>query len=116
MERILDKNLSKVRINVLFILKNFYIIGGKYYGFYNWDITCVMLTVRCIGKPCSVFLRICWKTLRVVIPKQRDEICSNGNGLKSLQIGQSAGKIRIISPSTTRAEMLVGQVPEVKDT
>lgn len=52
-----------------------------------------MSTVRCIGKPCSVFLRICWNTLRVVIPKRRDEICSNGNGLKSLQIGKSAGKI-----------------------
>ena len=47
----------------------------------------LMSTVRCIGKPCSVFLRICWKALRVVIPKRRDEICSNGNGLKSLQIG-----------------------------
>ena len=58
-------------------------------------------SVRCVGKPCSVFLRICWNTLRVVIPKRRDEICSNGNGLKSLQIGQSAGKIRIVSPSTT---------------
>lgn len=58
-------------------------------------------SVRCIGKPCSVFLRICWNTLRVVIPKRRDEICSNGNGLKSLQIGQSAGKMRIVSPSTT---------------
>ena len=46
-----------------------------------------MSTVRCIGKPCSVFLRICWNTLRVAIPKRRDEICSNGNGLKSLQIG-----------------------------
>ena len=46
-----------------------------------------MSTVRCIGKPCSVFLRICWNALRVVIPKRRDEICSNGNGLKSLQIG-----------------------------
>ena len=44
-------------------------------------------SVRCIGKPCSVFLRICWNTLRVVLPKRRDEICSNGNGLKSLQIG-----------------------------
>ena len=44
-------------------------------------------TVRCIWKHCSVFLRICWKALRVVIPKRRDEICSNGNGLKSLQIG-----------------------------
>jgi hypothetical protein len=35
-------------------------------------------TVRCIGKPCSVFLRICWEALRVIIPKQRDEICSYG--------------------------------------
>ena len=43
-----------------------------------------MSTVRCIGKPCSVFLRICWNALRVIIPKRRDEICSNGNGLKSL--------------------------------
>lgn len=34
-------------------------------------------TVRCTGKPCSVFLRICWETLRVTIPKQRDEICSS---------------------------------------
>lgn len=44
----------------------------------------LMFTVRCIGKPCSVFLRICWNALRVIIPKRRDEICSNGNGLKSL--------------------------------
>ena len=46
-----------------------------------------MSTVRCIGKPCSVFLRICWNALRVVIPNRRDDIYSNGNGLKSLQIG-----------------------------
>ena len=43
-----------------------------------------MSTVRCIGKPCSVFLRICWNTLRAITPKRRDERCSNGNGLKSL--------------------------------
>ena len=35
-------------------------------------------TVRCIWKHCSVFLRICWNTLRVIMPKQRDEICSYG--------------------------------------
>lgn len=35
-------------------------------------------TVRCIWKHCSAFLRICWKTLRVIMPKQRDEICSYG--------------------------------------
>lgn len=35
-------------------------------------------TARCIGKPCSVFLRICWKPLRAVKPKQKDEICLNG--------------------------------------
>ena len=35
-------------------------------------------TVRCIWKHCSVFLRICWETLRVITPKQRDEICSYG--------------------------------------
>lgn len=33
---------------------------------------------RCIGKPCSVFLRICWDILRAVIPKQKDEICLDG--------------------------------------
>ena len=37
-----------------------------------------MSPVRCIRKRCSVFLRICWKALRVVMPKQRDEICSYG--------------------------------------
>ena len=35
-------------------------------------------TVRCIWKHCSVFLRICWNALRVIMPKQRDEICSYG--------------------------------------
>ena len=33
----------------------------------------------------------CWELLRVVIPKQKDEICLYGKGLKSLRIGQSAG-------------------------
>ena len=37
-----------------------------------------MSSVRCIWKHCSVFLQICWNTLRVIIPKQRDEICSYG--------------------------------------
>lgn len=36
------------------------------------------LTVRCIWKHCSVFLRICWNTLRAVTPKRKDEICLNG--------------------------------------
>ena len=35
-------------------------------------------TVRCIWKHCSVFLCICWNTLRVIMPKRRDEICSYG--------------------------------------
>ena len=35
-------------------------------------------TVRCIWKHCSAFLRICWKPLRVIMPKQRNEICSHG--------------------------------------
>lgn len=35
-------------------------------------------TARCIWKHCSVFLRICWDTLRAIIPKQKDEICLNG--------------------------------------
>lgn len=35
-------------------------------------------TVRCIWKHCSAFLRICWNALRVIIPKQRDEIYSYG--------------------------------------
>ena len=35
-------------------------------------------TVRCIWKHCSVFLRICWEILRVIMPKQRDEIYSYG--------------------------------------
>ena len=34
-------------------------------------------SVRCIWKHCSVFLRICWETLRVATPKRRDEICSS---------------------------------------
>ena len=34
----------------------------------------------------------CWDTLRALIPKQKDEIYLNGYGLKSLRIGQSAGK------------------------
>ena len=38
----------------------------------------LMSTVRCIWKHCSVFLRICWNALRVITPKQRDEICSYG--------------------------------------
>ena len=29
----------KVHTNVLFIYLKFYFIGGKNYGFYNWDIT-----------------------------------------------------------------------------
>ncbi len=35
-------------------------------------------TARCTGKPCSVFLRICWEILRAIIPKQKDETCLNG--------------------------------------
>ena len=35
-------------------------------------------TARCIWKHCSVFLRVCWDTLRAVIPKQKDEICLYG--------------------------------------
>ena len=38
----------------------------------------LMSSVRCIWKRCSVFLRICWNTLRVITLKQRDEICSYG--------------------------------------
>ena len=40
--------------------------------------TAMYNTARCIGKPCSVFLRICWDTLKAVIPKQKDEICLDG--------------------------------------
>ena len=36
------------------------------------------LTARCIWKHCSVFLRICWNTLRALMLKQKDEICLNG--------------------------------------
>lgn len=36
----------------------------------------LMSSVRCIWKHCSVFLRICWNTLRVVIPQRRNEIYS----------------------------------------
>lgn len=43
-------------------------------------------TARCIGKPCSVFLRICWNVLRAAMPKQKDEICLNGK-VEKLQIG-----------------------------
>ena len=35
-------------------------------------------TARCIRKRCSVFLRICWDTLRAIMPKQKNEICLNG--------------------------------------
>lgn len=35
----------------------------------------------------------CWDTLRVLTPKRKNEISLNGNGLKSLRIGQSAAKI-----------------------
>lgn len=35
-------------------------------------------TARCIGKPCSVFLRICWNALKAVKPKQKDEISLDG--------------------------------------
>lgn len=38
----------------------------------------LMSTVRCTWKHCSAFLRICWNTLRVIMPKQRDEIRSYG--------------------------------------
>ena len=36
----------------------------------------LMSSVRCTWKHCSVFLRICWNSLRVAIPQRRDEICS----------------------------------------
>lgn len=35
-------------------------------------------TARCMGKPYSVFLRICWNPLRAVILKQKNEICLCG--------------------------------------
>ena len=35
-------------------------------------------TVRYNRKLYSEFLRICWKPLRVITPKQKDEICLNG--------------------------------------
>ena len=45
----------------------------------SWSIFLLRYyTARCIWKHCSVFLRICWKALRVVIPKQKDEIYLNG--------------------------------------
>jgi hypothetical protein len=34
-----------------------------------------MSTVRYIRKRCSVFLRICWKTLRAILPQYKNEIC-----------------------------------------
>lgn len=43
----------------------------------------------------------CWKFLRAVIPKRKDETSLYGNGLKSLRIGKSAGKFRIGKPSST---------------
>lgn len=38
----------------------------------------LLLSVRLVLKRQGVFLRICWNTLRVIIPKQRNEICSGG--------------------------------------
>lgn len=38
----------------------------------------LLLSVRLVLKRQGVFLRICWNTLRVIIPKQRNEICSSG--------------------------------------
>ena len=32
-------------------------------------------SVRCIGKPCSVFLRICWKSFRAILLQYKNEIC-----------------------------------------
>ena len=32
-------------------------------------------SVRCTWKHCSVFLRICWNSLRVAIPQRKDETC-----------------------------------------
>ena len=50
------------------------------------------LTVRCIWKHCSVFLRICWNVLRAVIPKQKDEICLDGMVLKVYGLDNQQGK------------------------
>ena len=41
------------------------------------------LTARCKWKHCSVFLRICWKLLRAIRPKQKVEILK-WYGLKTL--------------------------------
>ena len=35
-------------------------------------------TARCIWKHCSVFLRICWNSLRAIMPKRKNEICLGG--------------------------------------
>lgn len=40
-------------------------------------------TARRMRKRYGAFPRICWDSLRAFIPKQNDEICVNGNGLKS---------------------------------
>ena len=41
----------------------------------SWSILPIRYyTARCIWKHCSVFLRICWDTLRAVMPKRKDEI------------------------------------------
>ena len=79
-------DLSDLEIEILSILMVREWISVQLHSVVN-TLLGFISSVRCIGKPCSVFLRICWKALRVVIPKRRDEIRSNGNGLKSLQIG-----------------------------
>lgn len=44
-------------------------------------------TVRCSWKRCSVFLRICWETLKALMLKQKDEIRLYGTALRSSEIG-----------------------------
>lgn len=49
----------------------------------------------------------CWNIFRACKPKQKDEICLNGNGLKTYKIRQSAAKPRIEERSETRRQELI---------
>lgn len=53
------------------------LITRQFFGGNEEKLRVLLLTVRCIWKHCSVFLRICWNALRVVMPKRKDEICLN---------------------------------------
>lgn len=80
-------DLLDIEIEILAILMvrewlepqlNSTLLTAQFFGSKEEKLGVCAPTVRCIWKHCSVFLRICWKTLRAIIPKQKDEICLNG--------------------------------------